>query len=89
MWGRVRKGKSGEYVIHIPIKKLNFLLSLSMVTATFLMTSPLCCLLKPDTQPHDESMQRYVPFIFAVSTTRLDNPGIESDSSQEPMCHLL
>ena len=40
-----------------------------MVTATFLMTSPLCCLLKPDTQPHDESMQRYVPFIFTVSTT--------------------
>ena len=35
----------------------------------FLTTSPLCYLLKPDTQPHDESMQRYVPFIFVVSTT--------------------
>ena len=58
-----------KYVIHSPVKKLNFLLRLSMVTATFLMTSPLCYLLKPDTQPHDESMQRYVPFIFVVSTT--------------------
>jgi len=42
-------------------------MSLSMVTATFLDDLPLCCLLKPNTEPHDESMQRYVPFIFVVS----------------------